>query len=223
MLDARARLIEGACEEGWFVAFVGLVRNDGSDATLPRRLAVGLAGVAFVADDGARPNVGSDVDENVEVTRVGGFAAGQIEGDNIAGGVRFRVDFRSEAAARAAERLPFLPPFAPAADTCARTIVESNIWIRCADELIEASASKKASKTPALLNRSKRFHTLFQGPKRSGKARHRTFSTVKKWSASRKRRSSLAFRPRRGRQARNTASVCLQSSSFIFVDMDPGP
>ena len=32
----------------------------------------------------------------------------------------------------------------------------------------------------------------------------------------------IAFRPRRGRQARNTASVCVQSSSFIFVDMRPG-
>ena len=28
-------------------------------------------------------------------------------------------------------------------------------------ELIDASVSKKASKTPALLSRSKRFHTLF--------------------------------------------------------------
>ena len=28
--------------------------------------------------------------------------------------------------------------------------------------VIDASVSKKASKTPALLNRSKRFHTLFQ-------------------------------------------------------------
>ena len=33
----------------------------------------------------------------------------------------------------------------------------------------------------------------------------------------------LGFRPRRGRQARNTASVCAQSFSSIFVDMDPGP
>jgi sugar lactone lactonase YvrE len=56
-----------------------------------------------------------------------GFAAGQVEGDDIPGGVRFCVDFRGEAAARAPERLAFLPPFAPAADTCARTTVESNI------------------------------------------------------------------------------------------------
>ena len=31
-----------------------------------------------------------------------------------------------------------------------------------------------------------------------------------------------ALRPRRGRQARNTASVCAQSSSSIFVDIRPG-
>jgi hypothetical protein len=156
------------------------VGNDRSYAARPGRFAIGLAGVAFVADDGARLNVRSDIEQNVEMTRVGSLAAGQVEGDDVAGGVRFRLDFRGEAAARATERLPFLPPFAPAADTCARTIVESNIWMRCADELIAASASKKASKTPVLLSRSKRFHTLFQGPKRSGKARQRTFSTVKK-------------------------------------------
>ena len=86
------------------------MRNDGSYAARPSRFAVGFAGVAFVADDGARPNVGSDVEQNVEVTRVGGFAACQVEGDDIAGGVRFRVDLRGEAAARASERLPFLPP-----------------------------------------------------------------------------------------------------------------
>src|ERR1700722_11685306 len=77
---------------------------------------------------------------------VEGFAAGQVEGDDVAGGVRFCVDFRGEAAARATERLPFLPPLAPAADTCARTIVESNIGMRCGNELIAASGSKKGWK-----------------------------------------------------------------------------
>ncbi len=112
--------------------------------------------------------------------RVGSLAAGQIESDDVSRGVRFGVDFRGETAARATERLALLPPLAPAADTCARTTVESNIWIRWADELMEASVSKKASNTPALLRRSKRFQTLFQAPNRSGRARHRTFSTVKK-------------------------------------------
>ena len=95
------------------------------------------------------------------------------------------MDFRREPAARAAERLIFLPPFAPAAETWARTIVESNIWIKWADALISANVSKKASNTPALLSRSKRLHTEFQWPKRSGSARQRTFSTVKKCIASR--------------------------------------
>ena len=36
-----------------------------------------------------------------------------------------------------------MPPFAPAADTCARMTVESNICTRCARSLKEASASKK--------------------------------------------------------------------------------
>jgi hypothetical protein len=84
MFDARARLVDGPCEEGWFVALVGFVRNDRGYAARPRRLTIGLAGVAFVADDGAQPNVGSDVEQNVEVTRVGGFAACQVKGDDVA-------------------------------------------------------------------------------------------------------------------------------------------
>jgi hypothetical protein len=51
----------------------------------------------------------------------------KVDAMDVAGGVRFCVDFRGEAATRATERLPFLPPFAPAADTCARTTVASNI------------------------------------------------------------------------------------------------
>ena len=117
MLDARAGLVEGAGEEGWPVLFVGLVGDDGSDAALPRGVPIGLAGVAFVADDSAGLNVGPDVEQGFEVTPVEGFAAGQVEGDDGAGGVRFCVDFRGEAATRPPERLPFLPPFAPAADT----------------------------------------------------------------------------------------------------------
>ena len=127
LLDARPCLIEGSREEGRLVLFVGFVRNDGSDAALPRCVPVGLAGVAFVADDGAWLNVGSDVEQGLEVTPIGGFAAGQVEGDDVAGGVRFCVDLGGEAAARAPERLSFLPPFAPAAETCARPMVESNI------------------------------------------------------------------------------------------------
>ena len=127
LLDASPCLVEGWREEGRLVFFVGLVRDDRRDAARSRGVPIGLAGVAFVADDGAGLNVGPDIEQGFEVTPVEGFAAGQVEGDDIPGGVRFCVDFRGEAAARAPERLAFLPPFAPAADTCARTTVESNI------------------------------------------------------------------------------------------------
>ena len=102
------------------------------DAAFPCRLAVGLAGVAFVANGGARLNVWPDVEQSFEMTRVGCLST-------------------RRASVRALALLA--PPVAPAADTCARTMVESKIWIRCADELIEARVSKKASKTPALLGR----------------------------------------------------------------------
>jgi hypothetical protein len=90
-----------------------------------------------------------------------------------------------EAPARAAERLVVLPPFAPAAETWARTTVESNIWTKCAVSLIAANASKNASKTPVWLSRQNRFQTLFQLPNSAGSARQVRFPPP--WSISSKR------------------------------------
>src|SRR5947209_5629140 len=54
------------------------------------------------------------------------FAAGHVESQRVALGVRAEMDFSREAAARAAERfLILIPPFTPAACWCARTMVES--------------------------------------------------------------------------------------------------
>ncbi len=61
---------------------------------------------------------------------------------------------------------------ASAAETCARTIVLSNICTRCAVPLKLASSAKTSSKTPALLSRPNRFQTLFHFPNRSGNARY---------------------------------------------------
>ena len=55
------------------------------------------------------------------------LAPGQIEGDGMSVEIGLQVDFGREAASRAAKRLAILPPFAPAAETCARTTVLSNI------------------------------------------------------------------------------------------------
>jgi hypothetical protein len=45
--------------------------------------------------------------------------------------------------------------------------------------LVAASASKKASKTPAWLKRQKRFQTEFQFPKASGRVRQVMLWTAK--------------------------------------------
>ncbi len=94
----------------------GLGRNRARAEWTDRNLR-GEQTVAFVAEDSARLKVGPDVEQGFDLTSVEGFAARQVEGDDVAGGVRFCVDFRGEAATRAPQRLPFLPPFAPAADT----------------------------------------------------------------------------------------------------------
>jgi hypothetical protein len=55
-----------------------------------------------------------------------------------------------------------------------RMIVLSNICTGCAVPLRLANRAKTSSKTPPLLNRWKRFQTLFQFPTLSGGARHVT-------------------------------------------------
>jgi len=103
------------------------LRNDRYDAALSAQGAVGLAIVALVADCGARLDIGAEVEEYREMRAIAFLAASEIEGDDVAFLVGLQMDLGREAAARTSERLIFLPPFAPAAETWARTTVESNI------------------------------------------------------------------------------------------------
>jgi hypothetical protein len=89
------------------------------------------------------------------------------------------MDFGRETAPGAPGGFAILPPFAPAAGTCARMTVLSNICTRCARSLKEASASKKISYTPLRLKRQKRFQMLFQEPDPASSARHVMLWTVK--------------------------------------------
>jgi hypothetical protein len=93
--------------------------------------------------------------------------------------IGLEVDFGRKAAARAAERLSLLPPFAPAAETWARAVVLSKNWTRCAVWLHSASIWKNASNTPERLSRQNRFQTLFHLPNSLGSARHVMLCTVK--------------------------------------------
>jgi len=133
--------------------------------------------------------------------------------------IAFDVDLRAKAAAGTAEGLIFLPPFAPAAETCARMEVLSIIWIRPALRLHALSAWKNASKLPACDRRENRFQMLFHGPNSAGSTRQVMLGTVKECSASRNRRSFLPVAPRLDRTLRKISTTRSQSSSVIRVSM----
>lgn len=99
--------------------------------------------------------------------------------ERVAVEIGLEMDFGREAAARAAECLAPLPPFAPAAETWARAVVLSKNWIKCAVWLHSASIWKNASNTPERLSRQNRFHTLFHLPYSLGSARQVMLCTVK--------------------------------------------
>ncbi len=179
LLDPGARPIQRLRKESGPVLLIGLVRDHRSDAALARRRSVALASVALIAHRRAGRDIGAKVEESLELHAIAGLAPGEVEGERQTIEVNLEVDLGREASARAPERLPVLPPLAPAAETCARTTVESNICTRCAVWLIPASASKKASNTPAWLSRENRFQTEFQGPNSTGSARQVMLCSVK--------------------------------------------
>ena len=125
--DARPGFVEKSGKVLGLVLCVGLLRNDRHDATASAQGAVGLAVVALVADGGARLDVGAEIEEYGEMRAIAFLSAGKIEGDGVAVLVGLQVDFGGKSATGAAKRLILLPPFAPAAETWARTTVESNI------------------------------------------------------------------------------------------------
>ena len=172
LLDAGASTVERSRKESGPMLGICLGGNDWANAAGSGGLAVGLAVVALVPDGGARRDVRPEVEQDREVPAVARLSRGQVEGDRQAAEVGLEVDLGREAAARAAESLAVLPPFAPAADTCARAVVESSICTRWAVELVAASASNMASNTPDRLSRQKRFQIAFQSPHSAGSARH---------------------------------------------------
>ena len=103
------------------------MRNDWGDTPPAARRAIGREIVAFVGQRRARRDVRPDVERGFELGAVAGLSAGQMEGNGQAVEIRLEVDLGREPAPRAPERLILLPPFAPAAETCARTTVLSNI------------------------------------------------------------------------------------------------
>jgi hypothetical protein len=130
-----------------------------------------LAVIPFVRDRDARADIRADVDRRFELCAVADLPAGQMKIERIAVKIGLEVDFGRKPAARAAERLAMLPPFAPAGETWARAVVLSKNCTKCAVWLPSASNWKKASNTPDRLSRQNRFHMLFQLPNSLGRAR----------------------------------------------------
>src|ERR1700694_3451771 len=120
----------------------------------------------------ARPDVGANLERTYQLGAVADLAPGQMKCDRQAVEIGLEMDFAREPAPRTSERLILLPPFAPAAETWARTTVLSNICTRAAVGLVSARSWKNTSNTPARLSRQNRFQMLFQLPNSAGNARH---------------------------------------------------
>src|SRR6202795_2433747 len=124
----RARpLVEDFGKESRLCGGVLSVRDGGTDAAPACRLAVGLGVITLVAENRPRRDVRTDVEQDFEIAAIAGLTAGEVESQRQSVEIGLQVDFGGKPAARATESLAFLPPFAPAAETWARTIVESAI------------------------------------------------------------------------------------------------
>ena len=127
VLDPGALAVEEFGEEFGLGGGILTVRDDRADAAPARRRAVALGVISLVGEHGAGRDIRPDVEQDLEMAAVAGFAASQLEGQRQAFEIGLQVDFGGKSTARAAEGLTVLPPFAPAAETCARTTVESTI------------------------------------------------------------------------------------------------
>ena len=159
LLDARTALIERLWEEDGLVLDVGAIGDHWADA--PSNAPLGGCSWRHIPcrpwrrEGGyrARRPTGSGTEDCRWLRRtVSSNTSGRPRKSSL------QMDLGGETALGAPERLARLPPFAPAAETWARTTVLSNICTRCAVGLCSASIWKKASNTPALLSRQNRFH-----------------------------------------------------------------
>jgi hypothetical protein len=75
----------------------------------------------LVTERGAGIEIRTDVEKRLKIAAITGFTAGEMEGNWQATEVGLQVNLGRETAARAAQRLIMLPPFAPATETWART------------------------------------------------------------------------------------------------------
>jgi hypothetical protein len=121
-LDQIAPFVGGAIE-GMEVLAGGIVGDDGHRAALGEELSQAIGIVSGVG--GAQPRWWQRAEERQRGADVAELALGYFERDEAPERIADGVDFRRSAAARAADRLRFGPPFPPAAERCALALVLS--------------------------------------------------------------------------------------------------
>ncbi len=99
-------------------------RDHGPNTRLVETAADGIAVVALVGDQVTGRRFGERGDR-FELRAVGRLTACEVEAEWQAGGITETMNFTGEPAPRAAKSLFASPPFAPAAETWPRTVVES--------------------------------------------------------------------------------------------------
>lgn len=148
---------------------VGARWNDGPDAAPGQLLADRVAVIALVGEEVIGPLLGQR-HHVLERRAIGRLATGEVEGERDAGGVTETMNLTGEPAPRAAKSLFASPPFAPAAETCPRTVVLSMLW-RELSAIACARVVATASQTPAALQRRNRWYTVIHFPYFSGTSR----------------------------------------------------
>ena len=175
-------------------------------------VADGIAVVALVAQHDRRIGVALS-HQVVESCAVVGLARGQQKRDWKTLSVGPGVDFGRKATARAAKSLVLSPPFAPAAQWCARMTVLSTI---CTASLPppSARASSIRSHSPLAVQRRYCRCTEFQFPSSSGRSRHGAPVRAIQNTAFNVRRWSAGGRPRKGPRSITNGSKNAHSSSL---------
>ena len=103
---------------------VGLRRDHGLDPALLEIASDRVSIIGLVGEQCIRCLFGQ-IDQRVVGFAIRSFARREMEGDGAASGITETMNFTGEPAPRAAKSSLMNPPFPPAAETWARTVVES--------------------------------------------------------------------------------------------------
>src|SRR6516165_5880278 len=99
-------------------------RDDGANAALLEVVADRIGIIGLVGDEGVWRAL-RQIDQRVVAFTVRHFAGREVEGDRAASGIAETMNFTGEPVPRAAKSSLMNPPFPPAAETWARTVVLS--------------------------------------------------------------------------------------------------